>query len=81
MRIVEHGHIESSDQIIALAVTHKRIVIPKKVEYLTDWWKCEDEDGEFLYVGTPDSFAVFQQEFVVTLPPDLVQKVRNKCSV
>ena len=71
MTILEQGKLtnENLEAVIEQVVVRsgvRRAVLPDTdVQGYTAWWKCRDENGQdFLYFGTPESFARFQKERV-----------------
>ncbi len=70
MTILEQGDLtnENLEFVIEQVVVRSgvnRVALPDTDEGYTAWWKCRDESGEdFLYFGTPESFARFQKERV-----------------
>jgi hypothetical protein len=76
MKILEEGTIANADEVVEMAIQFSRIVIPNEADLLTHWWKCEDDEGPFLYVGTPDTFSEYKDP-VVEVPKGILGKLRS----
>ena len=61
MEILQSGLIETDDQLMELTELYGQVVIPSENEDLdlTHWWVIKEDGIAILYVGTPETFAMY----------------------
>lgn len=59
--VLDFGAIESIEQAAHIANSATRVMICNSTDNITAWWRCQDENSEFVYFGTPDSFEEWKK--------------------
>jgi len=66
-QIIREGTLDGPEEAVELALQFSQIVIPnaegnEEDMHLTNYWVIQDNGVEMLYIGTPESFALYTQE-------------------
>ncbi len=68
MNILQQGELteENLDGMCRFITDHgdPAVYVCSEVEYLTHWWYGTHDDKPTVYVGTPESFALWQKVLV-----------------